>query len=125
MIAPGLILDTPTRKLQVVLAAAGAIQCSVGYYDLTQDTKADSSLYRGACQFTTTNGTNEVDICPAPPQGVIRLINYICVYNSDAGAETVTIMVDDNTSNRIQVQMTLATTESMVWTPESGWNVIT
>lgn len=125
MIAPGIILDSPNRKLQVVLAAAGAIQCTVCYYDLPQQTKTDFSLYRGATQFTTTDGTTETDICPAPPQGVIRIINYICVYNSDAGPETVTILIDDNGTNRIQVQMTLATTESLVWTPESGWKVTT
>lgn len=125
MIPKGIILDSTGRKLQVKLGAAGAIPVTVHYYDITNQTKTDNQPLRGACYFATTNGTNAVDICPAPPQGVVRVINYICVHNSDAGSETVTIQIDDSSTPYIQVVMTLSTTESLVWTPESGWNVET
>lgn len=125
MIPSGIILDETTRKLQVKLDAAGTIPVTVNYYDIPQGTKTDFSLYRGAVQFTTTAGVTDTDICPAPSQGKIRVINYISVYNSDGGSENVSIMIDDNGTNRIQVVVTLATTESLVWTPESGWKIVT
>ena len=125
MIPKGIALDLNTRKLQVVLAAAGTIPVTVCFIDIPQREKTDTSAYRPATQFATTNGTNAVDICDAPAQGTVRVIHYICVHDSDAGAETVTIKINDNSTDRIQVIMALATTESMIWTPESGWNITT
>ena len=121
----GIVLDRTTRKLIVFLAAAGAIPVTVNYYDILRQDKMDMSIYRPGCELENTNGTNEVEICPAPDAGVTRVINYICVHDSDAGSETVTIAIDDSGTNHTQVVMTLATTESMVWTPESGWKVVT
>ena len=125
MIPKGLVLDTNSRKLEALLAAAGTIPVTVNYIDIIPQTKSYFSLYRPATKFTNTNGTTPVTICEAPAQGVVRVINYICVHDSDAGSETVTIQIDDNGTDYIQVVMTLATTESLVWTPESGWNVET
>lgn len=128
MIASGLILDLNTRKLQAFMSGAAATTnptVTVNYYDLPNQSKEDNSLYRGAAQYTVLAGTTETDICPAPAQGVIRLVNYICIYNADSASVTVTVCVDDDGTNRIQVVMTLATTESAVWTPDSGWQVVT
>jgi len=76
-------------------------------------------------ELSTTAGTTYVEICPAPPAGVTREIHFICIHNSDAGAETVTVSVDDSGTPHIQVVMATATTESLVWTPESGWQLTT
>lgn len=125
MIPNGMVLDKSTRSLQLKLGAAGAIPVTVDYYDVTPQTKTDTQPLKGASYFATTNGTTYVTICPAPAQGTVRVITYICVHDSDAGSETFTLVKDDNGTPQIQVVMTLATTESAVWTPQSGWNVVT
>lgn len=121
-------LDTTTRKLQAFLAGAPAATnptVTVVFYDVPAQTKMDTSEYRRAPQFTVLAGTAETDICAAPAQGTVRNIEYICVYNADSAGVVVTVCVDDNGTNRIQVVMALATTESAVWTSQSGWNVVT
>lgn len=125
MIPKGIVLDSASRKLEAVLAAAGTIPVTVNYIDIIPQSKNDFSLYKPATKFTNTDGTTAVTICEAPSQGVVRVINYINVYNSDAGSETVNIQIDDNGTDYRQVQITLATTEAAVWTPESGWNIET
>ena len=115
-----------TRKLQAKLASAVTTPvASVAFYDVPSMSKQDYSDYQRSMKFIALNGTSDVDICDAPSQGTIRNIDYVNIYNADAGSVTVTVMVDDNGTDRIQVQMTLATTESAVWTPTSGWKVVT
>jgi hypothetical protein len=125
MIPVGIVLDTASRKLEAKLGAAGAIPVTVNFVDIIPQTKSDFSPYRPACKITNTDGTTAVTVCEAPAQGAVRVINYICVYNSDAGSETVTIQIDDGGTESIQVVITLATTESAIWTPNSGWDVVT
>lgn len=125
MIPKGIVLDSTTKKLEVTLAAAGALPVTVNYIDITGQTKPDYSAYKPATKLSTTNGTNAVTICESPAQGVVRVINYICIYDADAGAETVNIILDDNGTDYQQAQISLAATESAVWTPESSWQVVT
>lgn len=125
MIAKGIRLDSTTKSLQVKLGAAGAIPVTVSYYDIPNVTKDDNQPLRGATSITATNGTTYVTAVSPPAAGTVRMIDYINVHNSDAGSETVTIAIDDNGTPTIQVVITLATTESLVWTPESSWQVVT
>lgn len=122
-------LDTTTRKLQAFMSGAAVTtnpKVTVSYYDVPRQEKKDTSEYLRTAQFTSLAGTTETDICAAPTvQGTVRNIEYISVYNIDSASVTVTICVDDSGTNWEQVQITLATTESAVWTPESGWNVVT
>lgn len=126
MIPYGIVLDSTTKSLVVKLGAAGTIPVTVNYYDIPAQEKNDFQPLRGGCSLTTTSGTTYVTACEAPRiAGTVRVINYICVHDSDAGSETVTVAIDDNGTQYIQVVMTLATTESLVWTPESSWQVTT
>jgi len=122
-------LDTTTRKLQAFLSGAASTtnpKVTVSFYDVPRQAKTDNSEYLRSPQFTTLAGATETDICAAPSvQGTVRNIEYINIYNADTASVTVTVCIDDNGTNHIQVVMTLATTESAVWTPESGWNVVT
>lgn len=122
-------LDTTTRKLQAFLSGAASTtnpKVTVSFYDVPRQEKTDNAEYLRSPQFTTLAGVTETDICDAPKvQGTVRNIEYINIYNADTASVTVTVCVDDGGTNHIQVQMTLATTESAVWTPESGWNVVT
>jgi hypothetical protein len=122
-------LDLTTRKLQAYLAGAIATTnptVTVAYYDVPKNQpKADSSDYPRTPVFTVLAGVTETDICSAPNQGVTRHIDYINIYNADSASVDCFVVIDDNGTNRIQVKITLATTESAVWTPASGWKVVT
>ncbi len=121
-------LDLTTRKLQAWLAGAPATTnptVTVGFYDVTDQEKVGFGEYKRAPQFTLLAGATETDICAAPAQGTVRNIEYICIYNTDTAGVELFIAVDDAGTNRIQVKITLATTESAVWTPTSGWKVVT
>ena len=121
-------LDSTTRKLQAFLGGAAATTnptVTVGFYDNPRQSKADFSEYAGTMQYTVLAGATETDICAAPNAGVTRNIDYICVYNTDSASVDVTICVDDNGTNRFQVKITLATTESAVWSPKSNWTIVT
>jgi len=124
-----MLLDRADRKLQAFLAGAAATTnptVTVCYHDIPNQTKEDFSAYRGAPQFTVLAGATETDICDAPQiNGTVREIDYICIYNTDTAGVDVFVVIDDAGTNRIQVKITLATTESAVWTPESGWKVVT
>lgn len=128
MLPTGIILDSDTKKLQFYLA--GAISSTnptvtVNYYDIPQQTKTDNQPLRGATRFTVLDGVTETDVCPAPNQGVVRVINYINIYNADSASVDCFVVIDDNGTNRIQIKVTLATTESALWVPNSGWQVLT
>lgn len=121
-------LDTTTRKIQAFLSGAAATTnptVTVAFYDVPRRTKDDNSEYLKAPQFTVLAGASETDICAAPSEGVVRNIEYINIYNADTATVNVTVCIDDNGTNRIQVLITLLTTESAVWTPTSGWQVVT
>ena len=121
-------LDATTRKLQAYLAGAAATTnptVTVGFYDNTRIAKADFSEYVGTMQYTVLAGATETDVCDAPAAGTTRNIDYICVYNTDTASVDVFIVVDDAGTNRIQAKITLATTESAIWTPQSSWKIVT
>ena len=122
-------LDTTTRKLQAFLAGAIATTnptVTVSFYDVPRQAKTDSSEYLRSIQFTVLAGVTETEVCAAPSvQGTVRNIEYINIYNADSASVDVFVVIDDNGTNRVQVKITLATTESAVWTPESGWKVVT
>ena len=122
-------LNNTDKKLQAFLSGAAATTnptVSVGYYDVPNREKPDNSEYRGSAQYTVLSGTTETDVCAAPTvQGTVRNIDYINIYNADSAGVTVTVCIDDNGTNQIQVSITLASTESAVWTPTASWHVVT
>lgn len=120
-------LNTSTRKMQAFMASAHATTAPVAtvvFYDVSRNDKLDNSEYPRTAQFTTFDGTTEKDICDAPANGT-RHIEYICIYNASTDSEDFTVCVDDAGTNWTQVKITLATTESAVWTPASNWKIVT
>lgn len=123
-------LHKTTTKLKAYLAGAAATTnptVTVGFYDVPRQGKTDMSEYQGAHQYTVLAGATETDVCAAPLlDGTVRNIDYINVYNADTASVDVFIVVDDAATNRIQVKITLATTETALWTAASGkWNIST
>jgi hypothetical protein len=117
-----------SQSLQASLASAvttNPVSFSVSYYDVPGQTKPDFSEYRGATENTTISGTTAVTILDAPSQGTQRDVDQIVVYNADTVATTVTVIVDESGTDYPQRKATLNSEDSLVWTPESGWNTVT
>lgn len=124
-----MILDLTTRKLQAYLAGAAATTnptVTVIYHDIPNQAKVDMSPARPAAQFTVLAGATETDVCAAPAAGVIRMIDSVTIYNTDTASVDCFVVIDDSATNRIQAKLTIATTETALWTRESGkWNIST
>jgi hypothetical protein len=117
-------LNATNLNLQAVLAGAvttNQLECHVCYtiYN-AKGTDSKPSMYRSA-----TNNTTDVNILPAPTvQGTVFVVEYLSIYNKDTVSATVTVKTDDGTTERIVVKQQLLTTETLNWTPTSGWFII-
>lgn len=69
----------------------------------------------GECD-AQSSGANVVTIVPAPPQGVVRTIKYISVYNADSAAATPTVRYNNNGTTRIIIAPALATGSTLEYT---------
>lgn len=118
-----IVLDTATRKLQIVLGGAvSATQPNaiVGYSDVNQN----GEVMRGTTQLANANSTTPVDICDAPPVGYTRSITAVTVYNGDSAGVTATIRINDNGTTSTVVGITLLAGEQLIYTDAGGWFVI-
>ena len=126
--------STTITKLQAFLGGAAATTnptVTVGSYIVPPQSKTvtgpngsiagDPSEYRSAPQFTVLAGATETDIADAPPEGSVKNINYISIYNTDTASVTVTVCVDDNATNRLLIKATLATLETLYYEDGKGW----
>lgn len=114
-------LDQTTRKLQAVLSGAvttNQLPCMVSYSD------DNGTTYVGGTQLTNTNSTTAVDICAAPGASTVRDIDYLSIRNRDTAAATVTVMLDDNSTDYEIVKATLAVGDSLIYTHGDGWRTI-
>lgn len=120
---PAIRLDSTTRKLEALLNDTGTdVKFTASWYDQTAQ---DVQPTRGSTTLIASNGTTPVTIVAAPPQNVTRCVDYICAYNGNGATRIATFQIDDGGTDYIQTAISLATTESAVWTPTSGWSVVT
>lgn len=116
-----MILDSTTKLLKGVLsgAASPAPQSCVAYRDIDQNGR---ETY-GSTQIVF-DGSTEITMAAAPGEATARKIESIDVHNADNAQVTLSIFVDDGTTNWIVFKGTLETLESVNWTPGSGWRVL-
>jgi len=121
-------LNSPTRKLQAFMASAHATtapKVTVVYHDVSRNEKLDNSEYPRSPQFAILDGTTPVDICDAPPNGT-RHIDTITIYNASTDTEIFTVVLDDAGTDWPQAEITLATTETAIWSSKTcDWQVVT
>lgn len=94
-----------TQKLQAFLSGAAATTnptVTVVSYIVPPQSKDDFSENRRAPQFTVLAGATETDIADAPPQGSVKDIIYIACVNPDTAVVTISFVIDDNATNRLQ-----------------------
>src|SRR6266850_1628798 len=118
-------LDSPTKKLEVVLAgavSANQLEITSQYFDHIP--QATTTVRRGAPQRATSNNTTDVTIVDAPVlQGIIRNVHTIFVHNKDTTTATVTVKMDDNGNETIFIKQLLAVGESLTYEDKAGWIV--
>ncbi len=117
-----MILNTTTRKLQILLGAtvaANQLPVTVDYVEFT------SSTTTPALQLSTTNNTTAVDILPAPASSTQRKVNFISIVNKDTDFVNVTVRLDDNgTTYNYVSSMALAPNCTLQFTDTRGWSII-
>lgn len=119
--------SSTTQKLQAFLSGAAATTnptVTVVSYIVANQVKPEFSEYRRSPQFTVLAGATETDIADAPPEGSVKNVAYVNIYNADTANVTVTVCIDDNGTNRILLKHVLATTESLIYDAGHGWQVI-
>lgn len=118
-------LDTPSKKLEIVLAGAVAtsqLQITSQFFDHIP--QATATTRRGAPQVATSNDTTDVTIVSAPVlQGIIRNVHTIFIHNKDTTTATVTVKMDDGGTETIFIKQLLAVGESLTYEDRSGWVV--
>lgn len=122
-----LTLDTTARKLQAFLGGAATTTnptVTVVFHDVLNQVKSDITEYRRAPQFTVLAGATETDVLAAPQQGFVRHIDAINIYQADTVNATVTVVIDDNGTNRILISHTLTPTQTLFYESGYGWDII-
>lgn len=115
-----IILDTITRRLQVLLGAAGALPFVSSWTLITGSTQ------RVTAQATTTgatNGTTPVDLVAVPGIGSIKQIIAVTIRNDSGAAADVTVRYDDNGTARDIVGFALDDGDVLQYTDGEGWRV--
>lgn len=115
-------LDTANRSLEGVLdGGTTLVKFTVGYKDkLAQGVQPE----RGGTQIASSNGSTDVTICDAPQQNVTREIDYICAYNGEANARVITIQIDDSGTNYKQWELSVSSSDTVIWTVCGGFQQI-
>jgi len=116
-----MILDTTTRKLQVVLTAAKTtldMPVIVDYVDNTTTT------FTPGTYPSNTNGVTLVDILPAPAASTQRKVNSISIYNYDTAAKVVRVYLNDNGTSYQILDLTLQIDDTLCYTDTQGWYAI-
>lgn len=119
-----IILDTTTRKLELVLAAAPAanqLPFVASYVDISQSSPA---LTAASTNTSATNSTTAVTAVAAPGASTSRQLKFLSIQNADTAAATVTVRVNDNSTLRIVFKATLAVGDQICFTDAEGFSVL-
>lgn len=106
-----MILDTTTKKLQVVLAApktTNQLQLTAAW----GDTQSGDTFVPGA-STAVTNDTTPVDLVIAPIASTQRTVREVTVYNSDTVAAKVFVQTVDGANTRIYASPTIEVGETL------------
>jgi hypothetical protein len=116
-----IILTNTTDKIQVKLGTTVTttqLRCFASYRDTT--TTSISPLRN----VLNTNNTTNVDLVGSPASSTQRIVDYISIYNSDTGNETVTISFNDNGTLYELFVATLASGEKIEYQEGLGFKVM-
>ena len=115
-----IILTTTTDALQVKLNGAittNELPIIAMYRDMS-----DSEFTAGR-SLNTTNGATDVSFVPAPGASIQRIIDFICITNTDTVSHVVTIKYDANGTEYTLKELSLGVGESIEYNNDYGWKV--
>jgi len=108
-----IILDSTTKKLEVVLSGAVAtnqLPIVASYVEENSTTHALNAL---AENDTATNNTTAVVAVAAPASGFTRQVKSLTIYNADTAAVIVTVRYNNNATTRVLCTTTLAVGDTL------------
>jgi hypothetical protein len=108
-------LDTTTKSLEIVLGGTvttTALTWTASYVDLKDATQG---VYDVAELDGTTNNTTAVTMVGAPGAGHTRQIKFISVVNVDTLAAVVTLRINNNSTLRQIVKVTLDPGDNLLY----------
>lgn len=111
-----LVLDSTTKTIKAVMSGAAATtnpDFTAAYADSTT-----SSLVEGA-NDGALNGTTAVTLVSAPAASTRRVIKSLTIQNRDTASVTVTIIYDNNGTQRQLAKVTLAVNDT--WTTDGAF----
>lgn len=116
-----IVLDTITKKLEVVLAGAVTttqLPITASYVDVGTD------VFLPGASDTVSNSTTAVSAVLAPATSIIRQVKLLTIYNADTATATVTVRLNNNSTTRIMVKIDLDPQFSLIYTDGEGFRVI-
>lgn len=116
-----IILTNTTDKIQVKLGSTVTttqMRCFASYRDTT------TTSIVPARNVLNTNNTTYVDLVSSPAASTQRIVDYISIYNSDSGNETVTVSFNDNGTLYELFVTTLAPNEKIEYQEGLGFKVM-
>lgn len=115
-----IILDTTGKSLEVLFGAAATTTnptIVASYVDVTTTT------YAPGATDVAGSGTTAVTAAAAPAASTQRQVKYLSVYNGDTVAHTATVRVNNSSTMRILVKVTLAVGYTLSYTDGVGFKV--
>jgi hypothetical protein len=106
-----IILDSTLKSLEVILSGAvttNQLPIVAAYVDVDQTTFA---MVNASENDTQTNNGTAVTAVAAPASGKSRQIKFLSVFNTDTVSATVTIQLNNNSTLRTIIKVTLLTGE--------------
>jgi hypothetical protein len=116
-----MLLDATTKSLEMLLAAAvttNQLPVVAFYVDHTTTAATPGEA------DTQSNSTTAVSIVAAPGASTQRQIKSISIFNADTVAATVTVRLNNNSTYRNIVKLTLQPDQTLLYLPETGWTVV-
>ncbi len=113
-----LILQDTNDTLKVVLASAittNQLPVIASWRDITATT------YSPGQSNGATNSTTDVTLVGSPAASTQRVIDYVSIFNADTVAATVTVKLDDNSTQRTITKVTLDVGERLEYAEGKGW----
>lgn len=113
-----LILQDANDTLKVVLASAittNQLPVIASWRDITATT------YSPGQSNGATNSTTDVTLVGSPAASTQRVIDYVSIFNADTVAATVTVKLDDNSTQRTITKVTLDVGERLEYAEGKGW----
>lgn len=117
-----MILDTTSKTIEVVLGGTittNQLEITADWVDTT-----NGSTFAPGGTSLLTNGGTAVTAVASPAASTQRQVKALTIYNADTVNQTVTVRMFDGTNRRRHVVQSLAPGQSLVFTPEGGWSIL-